>query len=90
MILSAIIPLALAAAAENVGLLALGAAIAVFTGIGAGIGIGIATGKAVEAISRQPEAAGKIRTVLMLGLAFAETTVIFGLLIAILIVINIL
>ena len=31
------------------------AAIAVFTGIGAGIGIGFATGKASEAIARQPE-----------------------------------
>ena len=37
-------------------LIAIGAAIAVFTGIGAGIGIGHATGKAVDAIARQPEA----------------------------------
>ena len=37
-------------------LIAIGAAIAVFTGIGAGIGIGHATGKAVEAIARPPEA----------------------------------
>ena len=43
-------------------LIAIGAAIAVFTGIGAGIGIGHATGKAVEAIARQPEAEGKICT----------------------------
>jgi F-type H+-transporting ATPase subunit c len=90
MILSALIPAILAAGAENIGMLALGAAIAVFTGIGAGIGMGIATGKAMDAISRQPEAAGKIRTVLLLGLAFAETTAIYGLFIAILIVINIL
>mgnify|MGYP003374648796 CR=1 FL=1 len=41
-------------------LIAIGAAIAVLTGIGAGIGIGIATSKAVEAIARQPEAEGKI------------------------------
>lgn len=80
----------LAAAAGEIGTLAIGAAIAVFTGVGAGIGMGIATGKAVDAISRQPEAAGKIRTVLMMGLAFAETTAIFGLFIALLIVINIL
>ena len=38
------------------GLIALGAGIAALTGIGGGIGIGIATGKATEAISRQPEA----------------------------------
>ena len=44
---------------------AIAAAIAVFTGIGAGVGIGIATGKAVEAVSRQPEASGKIQTVLL-------------------------
>jgi len=60
----------------------LGAGIAAFTGIGAGIGMGIATGKAVEACARQPEAAGKIRTLLLLGLAFAETTALYGLVIA--------
>lgn len=76
--------------AESLGLLAIGAAVAVFTGVGAGIGMGIATGKAVEAIGRQPEAANKIRTVLLLGLAFAETTAIYGLFISILIVVNIL
>ncbi|MDR3318441.1 MAG: ATP synthase F0 subunit C [Clostridiales bacterium] len=63
-----------------------GAGIAVFAGVGAGIGIGIATGKAVEAIARQPEASGKIQTVLLLGLAFAETTAIYGTFIAIMIV----
>lgn len=80
----------LAINSESLGLLAIAAAIAVFTGVGAGIGMGIATGKAVESISRQPEASNKIRTVLLLGLAFAETTAIYGLFIAILIVINIL
>ena len=38
------------------GLIALGAGVAVVTGIGAGIGIGLATSKAVDAIARQPEA----------------------------------
>jgi len=61
----------------------IGAGIAVFTGFGAGIGMGIATGKAVEAVARQPEASGKIRTILLLGLAFAETTAIYGVFIAI-------
>ena len=41
-------------------LVAIGAGIAVLTGIGAGIGIGMATSKAVEAIARQPEAESKI------------------------------
>ena len=43
---------------------AIAAAIAVLTGVAAGIGIGLATGKAVDAIARQPEAAGDIRTAL--------------------------
>ena len=40
-------------------IIAIGAGIAVLTGIGAGVGIGIATSKAVDAIARQPEADGK-------------------------------
>ncbi|GHU99807.1 hypothetical protein FACS1894211_05880 [Clostridia bacterium] len=63
----------------------IGAGIAMFTGVGAGIGIGIMTGKAVEAIGRQPEASGKIRAALLFGLAFAEMTALFGFLIAIII-----
>ena len=65
---------------------AIGAAIAVFTGIGAGIGTGIATGKAVEAVSRQPEARGDIITTLVIGSAFSEATAIYGLLVAILLI----
>ena len=61
-------------------LVAIGAAIAVFTGIGAGIGIGIATAKATEAIARQPEAEGKISKTL------AEATAIYGFIIGILII----
>lgn len=56
----------------------IGAAIAVFTGIGAGVGIGLATGKATEAIARQPEAAGQIRSTFILGAALAEATAIYG------------
>lgn len=66
---------------------ALGAAIAVFTGIGAGIGIGHATGKAVEATARQPEAGGKITTQLLLGCALAEATAIYGFVIGLLLII---
>ena len=65
-------------------LIAIGAAIAVFTGIGAGIGI--ATGKAVEAIARQPEAESKISKNLILGCALAEATAIYGFIIGILII----
>jgi F-type H+-transporting ATPase subunit c len=67
---------------EVVSLVPIGAGIAAFTGVGAGIGMGIATGKAVEAVARQPEASGKIQVILMLGLAFAETTALYGLVIA--------
>lgn len=69
------------------GTLAIGAGIAVLVGFGAGIGIGIATGKATEAISRQPEASGKIQTSLLLGAALAEATAIYGLIVAILIMV---
>ena len=67
-------------------LIAIGAAIAVFTGIGAGIGIGHATGSAVDAIARQPEAESKISKALLLGCALAEATAIYGFIIGILII----
>jgi len=66
-------------------LTALGAGIAVLTGLGAGIGIGLATAKAVDATARQPEASGKIQTLLILGCALAEATAIYGLIVALLI-----
>ena len=64
----------------SLGVLAAG--IAVLSGIGAGIGIGVATGKAIEAVGRQPEASGKVMTFLILGAALCETTAIYGLVIA--------
>ena len=67
-------------------LIAIGAGIAVFTGIGAGIGIGVATAKATEAIARQPEAEGKISKTLILGCALAEATAIYGFIIGLLII----
>ena len=67
-------------------LTALGAAIAALAGIGAGIGIGIATGKAAEAVARQPEADGKITKILLLGCALAEATAIYGFVIALLVI----
>ena len=67
-------------------LIAIGAGIAVLTGIGAGVGIGIATGKAVDAIARQPEAESKISKNLLPGAALAEGTAIFGFVVALLII----
>ena len=67
------------------GLLAIGAGIAVLTGIGAGVSMGLATGKSVEAVARQPKAAGNIRSTMMLGLVLAESTAIYGFVIALMI-----
>ena len=53
---------------------------------GAGIGMGLTTAKSSEGISRQPEAADKIRTNMMLGLVFIETAIIYALVVAILII----
>lgn len=63
------------------------AALAIGLAAAAGaIGMGIAIAKSVEGISRQPEAEGKIRTSLMLGLVFVETAIIYALIVAILII----
>ncbi len=64
------------------GLIAIAAGIAVFTGFGAGIGIGIATSRAAEAVSRQPEASGKIMSITIIGATLAEATAIYGFVIA--------
>lgn len=53
--------------------------------IGPGIGIGILVSKALEAIGRNPEAASKIQTNMILGMAFAEAVAIYALVIALII-----
>ena len=68
-------------------IIAIGAGIAVLGALGAGIGIGIATGKAVDAVARQPEAEGKISKNLILGCALAEATAIYGFVIALMIIV---
>lgn len=68
------------------GLFAIGAALAVMTGLGAGIGMGIATGKAAEAVGRQPEATNQVNRILLLGLALTESVAIYGFVIALLII----
>jgi F-type H+-transporting ATPase subunit c len=68
------------------GLAMLGAGLAVITGIGPGIGQGYAAGKAVEALGRQPEAEGSIRTLMITGQAIAETTGLYGLIVAIILI----
>ena len=44
----------------------------------AGLGMGLATGKAVDGVARQPEASGKINSILLLGLSLTESTAIYG------------
>lgn len=53
--------------------------------IGPGIGIGLIGAKAVEATGRNPEAAGAIRTMMILAIGFAEAVVIYALVISLII-----
>lgn len=53
--------------------------------LGPGIGIGLIGAKAVEATGRNPEAAGAIRTMMILAIGFAEAVVIYALVIALII-----
>ena len=65
---------------------AIGAAICMGIGaVGPAIGEGNAVGKALEGIARQPEAANDLRTNMILGCAVTETTGIYSLVIALLI-----
>ncbi|RIA77811.1 F-type H+-transporting ATPase subunit c [Anaeroplasma bactoclasticum] len=68
------------------GLRYIGAGLAVFTGFAAAIGEGNVAAHAVDAMARQPEMAGNIRTTMLIGQAVSETTGLYGLIIAILIV----
>ncbi|HAT02355.1 MAG TPA: ATP synthase F0 subunit C [Oribacterium sp.] len=65
---------------------AIGAGMAALACLGAGISIGMATGKAAEAIARQPEADSKIMRILLLGCALAEATAIYGFVLGILVI----
>ena len=66
------------------GASALGAGTAMIAGLGPGIGEGFCGGKAVEAIGRQPEASGAITRTMIIGDALAETTGMYALVIALL------
>ena len=63
---------------------ALGAGCAMIAGIGPGIGEGNAVGKALEGMARQPEMANDLRTNMILGCAITESTGIYSLVIALL------
>ena len=62
-----------------------GVAVGIAAGLGA-LGMGIATGRSSEAMARQPELKGDIRTTLILGIVFMETAVIYALIVAVLVI----
>ncbi len=68
------------------GACALGAGLAMIAGIGPGIGEGNAVAKACEAIGRQPESKGSVTTTMLMGCAIAETTGLYALVIAIILI----
>jgi len=71
----------------NRGLVAVGAGLAIgIAGAGSGIGEGQICSKAIEGMARNPEAAGQLRSAMILGCALDETTGIYGLLVAILLI----
>ena len=61
---------------------AIGAGIAMISGFGPVIGQGYAAGKATEAVGRQPEASGAITRTMLVGCAVAESTGIYGFVVA--------
>ena len=63
---------------------AIGAGIAVCSGIGSGIGQGIAAGYGASAVGRNPGAKGDIMSTMLLGQAVAETTGLYGLVVSLL------
>ena len=69
------------------GCCALGAGICMGIGaIGPGIGEGSAVAKACEAVGRQPESKGSVTSTMIMGCAISETTGIYALVIAILLI----
>ena len=68
------------------GCSALGAGVAMIGGLGPGIGEGYAVGRALEAMARQPEMKGSLTTTMLMGCAIAETTGLYALVIAILLI----
>jgi F-type H+-transporting ATPase subunit c len=77
---TAIIAQAAATASEQKGITAAGSAGFGYglAAIGPGIGIGYLVGQSVQAMARQPEAAGMVRTTMFLGIAFTEALALIG------------
>lgn len=66
---------------QAAALLAMGIAVGLGV-IGPGIGMGTAVSAAIDATARQPEAEGKVRTLMFIGLAFIEALALYALVIA--------
>ena len=66
------------------GCSAIGAGLAVIAGIGPGVGQGIAAGHGASEVGRNPGARGEIMSTMLLGQAVAETTGLYGLVVALL------
>jgi F-type H+-transporting ATPase subunit c len=71
--------------AGNIGT-GIGAGICMLGAMGCGVGEGIAASKACEAVGRNPEAENKIRNMMVIGCAISETSGIYGLIIALLLI----
>lgn len=64
------------------GCSALAAGLCTLAGLGSGLGQGIAAGQAAQAVARQPEARGAVLSTMLIGQAVAETCSVYGLIIA--------
>lgn len=67
------------------GLKAVGAGLAMVGALGPGVGIGILVGGALQAIGRNPDAAGQVQTNMILGIVFAEAVAIYCLVVALIV-----
>jgi ATP synthase F0 subunit c len=69
----------------DTGLKAVGAGLAMIGALGPGIGIGLLVQGALQAIGRNPDAAGQIQANMILGIVFAEAVAIYALVVALII-----
>ncbi len=74
------------AGVDQIGLIAIGAGIAVLTGIGSAIGEAMICAKAIEGMTRNPEMQSKLNSTMILAVALDESTAIYALVVAILII----
>lgn len=67
------------------GLKAVGAGLAMIGALGPGIGIGLLVQGALQAIGRNPDAAGQVQANMILGIVFAEAVAIYALVVALIV-----